>query len=551
MPGLSTSALSGSSGAALALRLRAGIACSLGRPIEAVQLNSTSDPLTGAVTYLTENDGGNLGGGSCDAFLAHVGGRRALQARSSHVPRGGVGRNSSLSRFRSKHVGPPLRRMHVVSSLSELGPGKAVWFHEMRAGGKRWQGRPRRLTAEDALTSIKIIIPPVVAVGGSLLSVTAEQQDEAEDLVDSLDSALAMENDGDSNGLLDSLSQTGFLESYSSATGVNPVDMAKSLNVGAAVVDVPSVTGTSTRSSSKTASQTSTASLTSTATLTPTLTPTQSSTASRTGTQTSSLTLTPSRSSTASSTQTGTPSLSATALPLQNATLAVSIMLPGGTLANATAPYTVSRVVAALAATLNVSTSAVLLLGMTGIAEDGSDYSVLLPPVSAGRMLRAAGTAARLLGDGAVVRVPREGPLARWYYSCRVALASPAEVPLATQLLWNSMAESALDAPSSSWQQLWRSWANATGQNVQDVVVAIRSSNDWLGITAPPPPQAVSPKIEPARRALSDGAIVGVAAAVLVVVCVVLCFLFLRQKDKQNGKAASGVPTTPAKPAAV
>ena len=301
---------------ALALALRSGLACSIGLPLQQVQLNSTRDT-AGATVFFTEAHNGGEGG--CDS-------RRRLRAQPAATAQSPY----------------PMHKLRWVTSLAELGPGRAIWFHdalaELASSGDG-SGSARRLPAVAARrlqapasggVSVRLVIPAEQSPGASIGDVTGRQQDAASSLVTALNSVQSSEALGGSSPLLDSLSSAGFLDAYSSSTGVNPVDLAAALTVSEPVVDVPSVTGTSTTTASQTASSSATAtgSSSATGTASPSSSGTRSSSAtgtrspSATGTSSSSATGTssPSGSGTGSSSATGTSSPSGSGTGSSSAT---------------------------------------------------------------------------------------------------------------------------------------------------------------------------------------------------------------------------------------
>ena len=222
--------------------LRAGLACSLSLPLEQVQLNSTTDSM-GTTVFFDESDNG--GSGACESRRRRLGSAASLSAASPH----------------------PMRKLQWVSSLAQLGPGRAIWFHDALSEltGARPLVGARRLAVQ-AGVAIRLVIPADSSTGDSAADVTGKQQDAASQLVASLNQVQSSEALGGSSPLLDSLSTAGFFDAYSSSTGVNPVDLAASLAVSEPEVNVPSSTGTGTPSPSTTGTRTPSPSMTGTGT---------------------------------------------------------------------------------------------------------------------------------------------------------------------------------------------------------------------------------------------------------------------------------------------
>lgn len=249
---------------ALVLSLRCGVAGALVLPLERVQLNATTDGL-GTTVYLTEADNTADGPGACN------GARRLLDGAVAAVGSGGV--------FAAAPTPYPMRRLEWVGKLSQLGPGRALWYHDalargdppapavVTAGGAtqrrlRAGGAPARHLADgsnDGSASssppspgltLRLVIPADIFNGASAADVTLAQQESAGVLLAALSDAQASVMLDGSTPLMDALSLSGFLDAYAAATGVNPVDMAAALVVSEPVVDVPSVTPTGTPSSS-------------------------------------------------------------------------------------------------------------------------------------------------------------------------------------------------------------------------------------------------------------------------------------------------------------
>jgi hypothetical protein len=239
--------------------LRAGIACSVGVPLQHVQLTSTVDRATGATVYFDEATPGNSGGGSCDEYVAAA--RRSLsravgQAGGGPVyygdsgPDKGAHRGDPLqqeaaaplltARATGQHAAQPI----IVSDITQLGPGRAIWYRDASAPAAAPLARGlQAASASAASTTIRIVIPPPPG-GGSMAGIQARQQDAAQGIISALDESLSVEVVGGSSGLLDSLARTHFLDLYFNQTGINPEDLAAGLDVGVPLVAIPSVTGT-------------------------------------------------------------------------------------------------------------------------------------------------------------------------------------------------------------------------------------------------------------------------------------------------------------------
>jgi hypothetical protein len=209
--------------------------------------------------YFDEATPGNSGGGSCDEYVAAA--RRSL-SRAVGQAGGGPDYYGDSGPDKGAHRGDPLRQeataplltaratgQHaaqpiIVSDITQLGPGRAIWYRDASAPAAAPPARGlQAASASAASTTNRIVIPPPPG-GGSMAGIQARQQDAAEGIITALGESLSVEVVGGSSGLLDSLARTHFLDLYVNQTGINPEDLAAGLDVGVPLVAIPSVTGT-------------------------------------------------------------------------------------------------------------------------------------------------------------------------------------------------------------------------------------------------------------------------------------------------------------------
>ena len=245
-----------SSTPALARTLRWGLACSVGLPLEHVQLDSVTDSAGRTARFGAAANGGS---GACDSRRCRrLAGAALGDTADSALDSAAAAAAAAPSPRHSAARAPRL----LVPSIARLGPGRAVWLHDAVAataaqGAARSVQAGRSLQAGGSGVSARLLIPALAAHGASVGDVVAAQQGIAARLVSALVDSVAPSGEaaaaGGSSPLLDSLSSAGFLDAYSAATGVNPVDLAAALSaVSQPTVDVPSVTGTASRSRSAT-----------------------------------------------------------------------------------------------------------------------------------------------------------------------------------------------------------------------------------------------------------------------------------------------------------
>ena len=242
--------------------------------MELVMINATTEA-SGHVTYFDENDAVNTG----TACFCNGGGRRLLDAPafSSDVVR----RLSEAFNLRAgasdfDHRRHSLRHT-VVSSLDSFGPGKAIWWHDVRTAAGGGGGRRRLQTSSGNGTSsvtTAFIIPS--SGSGSPSDQAAQQQSDATQLTTSLNDVQSQETAGGSSPLQDGLSASGFLDGYSNSTGNNPSNL--DLGLSEPIIDIPSVTPSKTVAASFSATMTATMSSTASSTASGTASATVSST---------------------------------------------------------------------------------------------------------------------------------------------------------------------------------------------------------------------------------------------------------------------------------
>ena len=244
MPGLSCSSFA--SNAALGAALRCALSLSIPLPLQQVRLG-----------------GATCEDGSCVAFNA------SADVNTLVVPAcTGQTSSSAAGRRLSSNAAPnDWSPKESVTSVAQLGPGKALQlgnFALVLVSGEaeeqqlqqRLRGRGLADNGGSASTTanVEISIPADSSGSSSSTDVQEQQQSTASNIVDGLSNAQSKATLGESSLLEDALSSSGFLDSYSTASGLNP--LAAPFEVQAPTVQVPSLTPTRSRAPSSSRSPT-------------------------------------------------------------------------------------------------------------------------------------------------------------------------------------------------------------------------------------------------------------------------------------------------------
>ena len=289
--------------------LRGAFACLLGLPMDRVLLS-------GATTHTTTSGGGDVSTSSLETVFDSASDVNTIPScqcqsvGSSHEGHSGMRRLrgriaaaistlTSASSSSASGAAYLVRRFNendddggdgdVVTSASALGPGLVLQYGAGHAAVARALLRYRALllsssadgaasssvavrrlqssggnsttntTSTDASVDVQIVIPADMGSGdGSTGSIIQQQQDAGAAIVGQLDNATASSGNGTSSAFMDSLSASGFLDSYTNNTGLNTDQLQSGMTFSEPIVEVPSQTPTA--SSQATASSTMTSS---------------------------------------------------------------------------------------------------------------------------------------------------------------------------------------------------------------------------------------------------------------------------------------------------
>jgi trimeric autotransporter adhesin len=273
---------------ALGAALRCALALAVPMPLDLVRLNGVTCT-NGTVIAFSATDAVNTAVAPACADSSGSGRRRQL-----HLSAAGQASAAPLV---------------AVSSLAELGPGRALVYRASDGGSGR------RLSVGDGTTSadMTLVVPPPEGGSDSYTDATDAQQGVAGGLTAALNDMQSVGAPGESSPLGDALSASGFLDEFASATGTNPAGLADGVQLSDPVVDVPSTTMTPTQSATQTPSQsqTGTGSPSHTGTPSPSRTGTETRRFSDSGSPSRTETSTP----TGTASRTGTPTQTPTATP--------------------------------------------------------------------------------------------------------------------------------------------------------------------------------------------------------------------------------------------